>query len=224
MLKKLVKQANCQLAPKKLNKSQISQILNLKILRVKELIRFLRTKKPALTKGFFAGKFSILSTSFGIFLFVTPTFASNSVFSERVLPEPVKVLRITDRIVSSKAISFSAPLKGSYISTFFSLSHRGIDIPDPAGTVVKAVSAGTVTFAGYSLAGYGNLVIIQHQNGFSSLYAHLSTIQVKSGQVLAEGQSIGTVGATGNATGNHLHIEIHLSNRAVNPLDYFNPL
>jgi murein DD-endopeptidase MepM/ murein hydrolase activator NlpD len=86
-------------------------------------------------------------------------------------------------------------------------THAGIDLAAPTGTVVDAARGGTVVFAGPS-GGYGNLVTVDHGGGFRTLYAHLSNIGVKLGQVVNVGDQLGAVGATGDATGPHLHFEV----------------
>lgn len=104
------------------------------------------------------------------------------------------------------------------ISTFFSAGHPGVDLTDPAGTPVRAAESGSVKTAGWTNDGYGLLVRIQHANAVMTLYAHLSSIAVTIGQEVEKGQLIGTVGCTGNCTGNHLHYEVHMNGQAINPL------
>lgn len=99
------------------------------------------------------------------------------------------------------------------------LFHAGIDVAAPRGTPIVAAMKGKVIFAGRR-SGYGNLVIISHANGFSTRYAHCNTINVRNGQNVRSGQLIARVGATGLATGNHLHFEIRKNGKPVNPLSY----
>lgn len=99
------------------------------------------------------------------------------------------------------------------------LFHAGIDVAAPRGTPIVAAMAGKVIFAGRR-SGYGNLVIISHANGYSTRYAHCNTINVRNGQNIRSGQLIARVGATGLATGNHLHFEIRKNGKPVNPLSY----
>jgi murein DD-endopeptidase MepM/ murein hydrolase activator NlpD len=97
--------------------------------------------------------------------------------------------------------------------------HTGLDFPAPAGTPVHAVADGSVTRTG-TTGPYGNHVLIGHGGGLESLYAHLSKTLVDAGQHVARGQTIGRVGATGNVTGPHLHLEARVKGRPVDPMPY----
>ncbi|MEX2416344.1 MAG: peptidoglycan DD-metalloendopeptidase family protein [Paenibacillaceae bacterium] len=96
--------------------------------------------------------------------------------------------------------------------------HTGTDIAAPKGTKVMAAGNGEVIVAKY-YGGYGNAVIIDH-NGKWTLYAHMSKISVKEGQMVKTGQKLGEVGSTGSSTGNHLHYEVRINSEAVDPLKY----
>jgi murein DD-endopeptidase MepM/ murein hydrolase activator NlpD len=98
--------------------------------------------------------------------------------------------------------------------------HTGLDFPAPTGTPVVAARTGVVTVARW-LSGYGNTVAIRHKLGTSTLYAHLSAILVRPGQRVAVGQPVGRVGATGAATGPHLHFELRVRGAAIDPLPAF---
>lgn len=103
--------------------------------------------------------------------------------------------------------------------------HSGIDIPAALGTSIKATAAGVVISSKYN-GGYGNCVMISHGGGMYSLYAHCSSLLVKKGQHVSQGQTIARVGSTGNSTGNHLHFEMRKgssSGSTVNPRNYVNP-
>jgi peptidoglycan hydrolase-like protein with peptidoglycan-binding domain len=95
--------------------------------------------------------------------------------------------------------------------------HTGIDFPVAEGTPVGAGGVGTVIFAGYNTGGYGNLVVIQHRLGYTSWYAHLSSIVVFSGQAVDGGTRIGFVGSTGHSTGPHLHFEVRRYDTPIDP-------
>jgi murein DD-endopeptidase MepM/ murein hydrolase activator NlpD len=97
--------------------------------------------------------------------------------------------------------------------------HSGVDFAAPRGTPIHATAAGVVTSAG-SEGGYGMTVRIQHDFGFETVYAHQSKLRVKVGQRVSRGEHIGDMGRTGRATGVHLHYEVHLNGRPVNPMTY----
>lgn len=99
--------------------------------------------------------------------------------------------------------------------------HEGIDIAAEKRTDVFSTADGVVEKVYYSNVGYGNRVIVKHKYGYKTVYAHLVKIDVEQGQRLKKGTKIGYVGSTGLSTANHLHYEILLNNRPVNPLEYF---
>jgi murein DD-endopeptidase MepM/ murein hydrolase activator NlpD len=105
---------------------------------------------------------------------------------------------------------FGAPREGGRL-------HAGIDFPVPYGTLVAAGGVGTTIFAGYNRKGYGNLVVIQHRLGYTSWYAHLSRVTSWVGEGVSGGTRIGYVGATGHATGPHLHFEVRYRNVPIDP-------
>ncbi len=101
--------------------------------------------------------------------------------------------------------------------------HYGIDLRAAVGTPIRATDGGIVSYVGTPTgvsASYGKLIIIDHQNGFRSYYAHLSRFDVKVGDAVYQGQVIGKTGVTGNITGPHLHFEIRKNNLTQNPLHY----
>lgn len=138
----------------------------------------------------------------------------------------------TNKIEKTKnnklTIALSKPLSGIITSRFGgrrspggigSTNHKGLDIAAKRGTTIKAAAAGTVKFAGYK-GSLGNLVIIDHGNGMQTYYGHSSKIYVKKGQKVEAGEKIAAVGCTGAATGPHLHFEIHIKGKVVNPQNY----
>ncbi len=122
-----------------------------------------------------------------------------------------------------------SPLEFSRLSSGFAMrfhpilqqwrAHKGVDYAAPVGTHVKATADGTVEFAG-SQGGYGNVIVLKHQGGYSTYYAHLSRFagKLKRGSRVQQGDVIGLVGRTGWATGPHLHYEFHVNNQVRNPL------
>ncbi|MEO8463014.1 MAG: LysM peptidoglycan-binding domain-containing M23 family metallopeptidase [Chloroflexota bacterium] len=112
------------------------------------------------------------------------------------------------------------PIRGT-ITTRFSARHPGIDIAGPSGTTVRAIAAGTVTFAGWRTNGGGFVVEIRHPDGMVSTYNHNREVTVQRGQAVARGESIATVGETGKATGPHLDLRVEMGGRLVNPLSLY---
>lgn len=98
--------------------------------------------------------------------------------------------------------------------------HKGIDMAAPEGTDVYACKSGTVKECGEGNPTYGNYILVQHTNGMTSFYAHLSQVFVKREDSVQGGQIIGKVGRTGKVTGSHLHFEIRLNGKAKNPKDF----
>ena len=97
--------------------------------------------------------------------------------------------------------------------------HYGLDIAAPLGTAIRAAASGIVSFAGWK-SGYGYLVIIEHDLGSRSLYAHASQVLVHPGERVSTGQVIAEIGSTGRSTGPHLHFELEVRGRRVNPIPY----
>ncbi len=145
--------------------------------------------------------------------------------AETVLKEPVAaVMKVGTKKRPSTASTgtFATPFYGVVTSRFGSRwggTHTGIDLAGAAGSQVVAADGGKVIFAGWS-GGYGKLIKIQHDNGYITYYAHLSSINVSVGQKVAKKEFIGRVGSTGNSTGPHLHFEIRKNGQALNPANY----
>jgi len=98
--------------------------------------------------------------------------------------------------------------------------HMALDIANSSAPPVIAADTGTVIFAGWNSTGYGNMIMIDHGNGYRSLYGHLSAISVSPGQVVNKAQQIGQMGSTGRSTGTHLHFEIRSGETLLNPLNF----
>ena len=101
--------------------------------------------------------------------------------------------------------------------------HTGIDMVEPFGSPIYAADDGVVALVGTSSSGYGNYVVIAHSGGLDTLYGHLSTAVVKVGQKVTQGQTVGLEGSTGNSTGAHLHFELRINQRPVDPTPYLPP-
>ncbi|MDD5749866.1 MAG: peptidoglycan DD-metalloendopeptidase family protein [Patescibacteria group bacterium] len=122
--------------------------------------------------------------------------------------------------VAYKYISSGYTTGPRYIAAFqaYTSSHMAIDYAAPLGTPVSSVGNGTVIFAGWNRSGYGNFISIRHNETFTTNYAHLQKIHVKTGQRVSQGDTIGTVGSTGYSTGPHLHYEMVKNGSKINPL------
>ena len=120
------------------------------------------------------------------------------------------------RIVGSG--SFVWPISGGNMTQVFWAGHPAIDVGMPEGSGVFAADTGTVTYASFSPYCYGNLIVINHGNGFETFYAHLSGINVVPGQIVYKGNVIGAVGNTGCSSGPHIHFEVRVNGRRDDPV------
>ena len=122
-------------------------------------------------------------------------------------------------------ISLIRPVSGTITSRFGvrsnirSSAHTGLDIATSTGTPIAAAASGTVTFSGYK-GSYGNMIVISHGNGVQTYYGHCSQLYLSAGATVSQGQTIASVGSTGNSTGPHLHLEIRVNGVAYNPQNY----
>jgi len=109
----------------------------------------------------------------------------------------------------------------SYYGPRWGRVHEGLDFAAPMGSPIRAVSSGRVVYSGWA-TGYGYVVIIEHQKGLRTLYAHNSKLLVSVGESVGRGEVISRSGNTGNSTGPHLHFEVQVNGRPENPLNYIN--
>lgn len=122
--------------------------------------------------------------------------------------------------MDADAPAFAWPIAGPITQPFGNNGHPGIDIGGANGGPVGAPAAGTVTYAQFNNGGYGNLVEIDHGNGWTTKVAHLSRIDVRVGQQVARGQMVGAEGSTGHSTGPHVHYEIRRGGQLQNPAQW----
>ena len=131
----------------------------------------------------------------------------------------------TSTAKANLGITLIRPVSGTITSRFGAGSrirrsaHTGLDIANSTGTPIAAAASGTVTFSGYK-GSYGNMIVISHGNGVQTYYGHCSKLYVSAGTQVSQGQTIGTVGSTGNSTGPHLHLEVRINGVAYNPQNY----
>ncbi len=133
---------------------------------------------------------------------------------------------IMEKDLTAKSVPSGWPVRSGYITSNYGfrihptkhrrIFHQGIDFAAPAGSPVVAVADGLITFSGRR-SGYGNMIEVRHVDGYSTRYAHNSTNLVQEGQQVRQGQKIGTVGATGTATGPHVHFEVLKNGEHLNP-------
>ncbi|MBQ8605377.1 MAG: peptidoglycan DD-metalloendopeptidase family protein [Clostridia bacterium] len=155
---------------------------------------------------------------------------SKKILSEEVTREPVtqelyvgtKALPVTTSPLAGTG-TFIRPINGGYTSCGYRgyRGHSGVDLTMSGayGKPVYASASGTVIYAGWS-GGYGKTVRIKHSGGYTTVYAHMSSINVSVGDSVYQGQQVGRIGSTGNSTGPHLHFELRINGSAVNPMRY----
>lgn len=126
------------------------------------------------------------------------------------------IIESQTNLVTQKGMQY--PVSAVKINQGYGFFHPAMDFGGQKGTPIEPIMPGVVAYAGRDITGYGNLVVLNHKNGLDSYYAHLSKIEVKTGQTVDINTEIGKMGATGHATGVHLHLEIHQNGVSLNPL------
>ena len=144
---------------------------------------------------------------------------------EKIIKAPVEKIIINGtkapKVVAASIANLpSRGIISSYFGERWGKSHNGIDIASVVGSPIYAAFDGVVKEVGYEADGYGNFVEIQHSNGVLTLYGHCSKLEVSHGEKVSKGTEIAKVGNTGRSTGPHLHFEVRLNGKAVNPLQY----
>ncbi len=164
------------------------------------------------------------------------TFANDETFAltpgqELIIPDGIKPneIQVDTRVVIAKEVAPLPGIKGEgnfiwptsgRITQKYSWYHTGVDIANHDSPPVVAAQGGTVIKAGWNAGGYGNYVVVDHGNGWKTLYAHMVTgsLQVSAGQVVKQGQRLGTMGTTGRSTGIHCHFEVFFNGARLDPL------
>ncbi len=137
--------------------------------------------------------------------------------ADQIQPETTIIPEAEVTLTTTTERSIQYPVQTGYVSQGFSFFHPAIDIAAPRGTEVKPIKNGVVEDVSRSKVGYGNAIIVNHGDGITSLYAHLSKINVAKADTISVLDIIGNVGATGHSTGPHLHLEIRKNGIPVNP-------
>ncbi|GAB2537256.1 peptidoglycan DD-metalloendopeptidase family protein [Gracilibacillus alcaliphilus] len=150
---------------------------------------------------------------------------NQEVTDKQVIKKPTdKVIIKGTKVVSAQGTGDLAwPAVGGTITSHmgerWGKQHKGIDIAGVSDRSILAADNGTVISAGWNDGGYGNKIVIEHNNGYRTIYAHMESINVSPGQVVEQGQKIGVMGSTGDSTGVHLHFEVYKNGSLVNPAE-----
>lgn len=184
------------------------------------------------TEEMYLGESKIIEGNNGLTKQVIEIISQNDdIISTRVVKEDVvksDVSRIIYRGTKNPyeyGVAFlNKPTRGGYLTSSYgerwNSFHKGIDIGGSIGDDVLVALNGEVIYAEYNDGGYGNLIIVKHENDMSTYYGHLDNFYVKVGDVVTKGDIIGAVGNTGFSTGPHLHFELRVNNSPVDPYDY----
>ncbi len=145
-------------------------------------------------------------------------FASNLIpVSSKAVNDNVQDIIVTPIVLTTEK-SIQSPLASISITQGYKFYHPGTDFDGETGDKIYPVMRGNVIEAGKSKIGYGNYVLVSHHNGYKTLYAHLSKINVSVDQVVELSTVIGLMGSTGHSSGSHLHLEVYENEKRVNPL------
>jgi murein DD-endopeptidase MepM/ murein hydrolase activator NlpD len=136
-------------------------------------------------------------------------------------PIPAVVMKGTKVILSEGSGNFAWPVAGAQLTSSYGerwgRQHKGLDMV--GGSSILAADNGVVEFVG-TKSGFGNCVILNHNNGYKTVYGHMSKLTAKQGAIVEKGEKLGVMGNTGRSTGTHLHFEIHKNGSVQNPIKY----
>ena len=175
-----------------------------------KIVRHVSSHKSA--KKFFAANM-VVAVVAGSFL---PTRLNGVQAANRDVQPSEAMIQVQNTLITQRSIQY--PLETIKVNQGYGFFHPGVDLEGGIGDSIKAIKAGKVVEADYTRDGYGNTILIDHGNGLTSRYAHLSKIEVKAGQAVTTNIEIGQVGTTGRSTGSHLHLEIRQNGFPLNPL------
>ena len=175
-----------------------------------KIVRHISSHKSA--KKFFAANM-VVAVVAGSFL---PTRLNGVQAANRDVQPSEAMIQVQNTLITQRSIQY--PLETIKVNQGYGFFHPGVDLEGGIGESIKAIKAGKVVEADYTRDGYGNTILIDHGNGLTSRYAHLSKIEVKVGDMTTTNTEIGQVGTTGRSTGSHLHLEIRQNGFPLNPL------
>lgn len=156
----------------------------------------------------------VFGTGFALAIIGTSFVPQNTVLAQGSTEDTV--VQIQNTLTTEKGIQL--PLANYKLNQGFNFFHPGVDLGAEVGDPIKPIKAGVIIEAGWSIFGYGNTILIDHGQGLTSRYAHLSKIEVKVGDKITTNIEIGQVGVSGHTTGSHLHLEVHQNGIPINPL------
>lgn len=159
---------------------------------------------------------AILGGNLALFVVVTGVVAPGATALTQTEPE-ITTLALAEQSISTE-VAVQYPVDLVIINQGFHLLHWGVDFDGVKGDLIRSIKKGKVIKTESSRFAFGNSVLIEHGDGLSSLYAHLSEINIKEGDQVDTRTVIGKMGRTGNATGDHLHLEVYKNGRPVNPI------
>lgn len=174
---------------------------------VGKFVRYVSEHKSA--RKFFAANFAIVAITTSLIPQTENVLAQTDINNQSVIQPGIS-------LVTEKGIQ--TPVEKKRITQGYSFFHPGIDMDGVTGDPIKSIKPGKVESVSYSKYAYGNSIIVNHGNGLTSLYAHLSKIEVSAGQEVTMNTEIGKMGATGRAFGDHLHLEVYDHGKQINPL------
>lgn len=151
-----------------------------------------------------------------------PVIETIGVGTYSAMPDNPQTVYLGSPLMGSGEMSW--PVDGGWISDPFisDRNHKGLDIAANEGSEIYAAQEGTIVAAGWNSGGYGNVVMIEHDNGYATVYAHMLYVYAVEGQYVSRGQLIGFVGTTGDSTGNHCHFEVRYQGVCLDPTTFLN--
>lgn len=203
------------LLPKKVSNG-VAPTSGLSKIKPKVLKRFRRLTKKTLRITNLGAKITFATFLLFFFSGYYPAWSFPPIRSSHVLAADNQSTQSQEISASAFPQPLNLPHPG-YISTKFSDWHPGIDIATLLGTPIHPISGGVVAEVGYDIFGLGNYVVVDHQNGFKSKYAHMAKYVVKTGQQVTPDSVLGEVGLTGHTSGPHTHLEVTHDGKHIDP-------